>query len=378
MIPNEANIIKKARLLSYPTPFFFTSQEILEHNYKTFTHLFNNGEVYYALKSNADPKILDCLNRLDSGFEAASKFEIESLLEVGVEPTKIIYGTSVKPVSHIQFAYKIGVDRFAADSFEEIQKIAKHAPGARVFVRATVDDADSVFAFSERFGAPLHSIKDIMLEVNRLGLSTYGLSFHVGSQATHEEHWANAILAVKPTIESLHKDGVTLEVLNIGGGFPVVYNNHKHIPHLEDIVRGVHNVLHTLPYMPKIIMEPGRGISATSTVMVSEVISRTMRNGKTWLVLDGGIYNCLYEAMIHQGSTQYDVHVVSVPKKQTELMPCVLAGPTGDSLDIITRDILLPETVTVGDRLIFENAGAYTVTMACAFNGFPKPQLYID
>jgi ornithine decarboxylase len=377
MIPNEANILEKARGLSYPTPFFFTSKAVLKHNYETFTKLFSNGEVYYALKSNADPKILEYLSKLGSGFEAASKFEIESLLKVGVAPEKIIHGTSVKPASHIQFAYKIGIDRFAADSFEEIQKIAEHAPGARVFIRAIVDDADSVFAFSERFGAPLHSIKDILLEVARLGLKTYGLSFHVGSQATHEEHWANAILAVKPTIESLHKDGIDIEVLDIGGGFPVVYTNHKHIPHLEDIVKRVNNALHTLPYMPKIIMEPGRGISATSTVMVTEVISRTIRNGKTWLVLDGGIYNCLYEAMIHQGSTQYDVHTVKKSEKHTEMMPCVLAGPTGDSLDIITRDILLPETVEVGDRLIFENAGAYTVTMACNFNGFPKPKLYI-
>lgn len=377
MIPNEAEIIAKARTLGYPTPFFFTSKDVLRHNYETFTHLFDNGEVYYAIKSNADPKILALLKELGSGFEAASKFEIEALLNVGVDPQKIVYGTSVKPAEHIRFAAQVGVNRFAADSREEVEKIAEHAPGSRVFVRVIVDDADSVFAFSERFGAPAPSVKEIMLHARSLGLKLYGLSFHVGSQATHEEHWPNAIHAVRPIIQELYDEGIALEVLNIGGGFPVIYNNHKHIPHLESIVRRINGALHQLPYMPRIIMEPGRGISATTTVMVSEIISKTVRNGKTWLVIDGGIYNCLYEAMIHQGTTQYDVHTVAVPEEHVEMMPCVLAGPTGDSLDIITRDILLPSFVSVGDRLIFENAGAYTVTMSSPFNGFPKPELYL-
>lgn len=378
MIPNDvAEVIKKARRLRYPTPFFFTSKEALKHNYETFDKLFDNGEVYYALKANADPKILSYLNKLGSGFEAASFFEIKLMLDNGVKPQRIIYGTSVKPAEHIKKARKAGVDRFAADSKEEIDKIAANAPGSKVFVRAIVNDADSVFAFSERFGAPVETVVDLVLYVRKQGLQPYGISFHVGSQATHVEHWSDAILSLKPVIEELEEDGIILEMLDIGGGFPVVYSNHKQVPHLEDIVSKIHSALHILPYMPKIIMEPGRGLVAAATVMVSEVISRTMRRGKTWLVLDGGIYNCLYEAMIHQGTTQYDVYTQRASKKRVEPIPCVLAGPTGDSLDIITRDVTLPSSIEVGDRLIFENAGAYTVTMSSPFNGFPKPELYL-
>lgn len=377
MIPNELEVIEKARKLNYKTPFFFTSKKVLKHNYETFTHLFNNSEVYYAIKSNADLKILEYLKKLGSGFEAASFFEIKLLLDLGVKSTKIIYGTSVKPSEHIRLAKKAGIDRMAADSKEELDKIAKHAPGAKVFIRAIVNDSDSVFAFSERFGAPIEIIRDLLLYAKEQGLMPYGISFHVGSQALHAEHWSDAILSIKPVIEKLQKDGILLEILDIGGGFPVVYNNHKQVPQLSDIVGHVHNTLHTLPYMPKVIMEPGRGIVATSTVMVSEVISRTKRRGKDWLVLDGGVYNCLYEAMIHQGTTQYDVHTAKKARKDVELNPYVLAGPTGDSLDIITRDITLPSSINVGDRLIFENTGAYTITMSSPFNGFPKPELYL-
>jgi ornithine decarboxylase len=116
---------------------------------------------------------------------------------------------------------------------------------------------------------------------------------------------------------------------------------------------------------------------ATSTVLVSEVIARNDRANKPWLCLDAGIYNALYEAMIHQGATQFPVHPVVLPTPNEVPMICTLAGPTGDSLDIIARDVVLPDYIAVGDRLVFENAGAYSVTMASPFNGFPKPELYI-
>ncbi len=377
MIPNNAQILEEARALDYPTPFFYTSRDILKHNYHTFAHLLDNSEVYYALKANSDPKILNYLDELGSGFEAASSYEIDMLLKLGISPKKIIYGTSVKPVAHIKHAIKHGIDRFAADSAEELHKIAENAPGSKVLIRAVVDDTGSVFAFSERFGAPIETVKDLVLLVKHLELKTYAISFHVGSQATNANRWSNALNTIRPIIEELKSEGVTLEALDIGGGFPVAYYNHQNAPHLSEIVPLVNNTLHMLPYVPKIIVEPGRGIVASSTVMVTEVISRTIRGGKVWLVVDGGIYNALYEAMIHQGSTQYLVHPGSVQESKAS-MHATLAGPTGDSLDIIARDVELPDYIGVGDRLIFENTGAYTVTMSSPFNGFPKPELYIS
>lgn len=378
MVPNEHGLIAKAKRLDYPTPFFYTSKDILAHNYQIFTDLFDDAEIYYALKANSDPRILVRLDQLGCGFEAASAFEIDMLIKVGVYPHKIIYGTSLKPLDHIRRAARLGIDRFAADSKEEIEKIAAIAPGARVFIRAIVDDKGSVFTMSERFGSPVSEVKELILLARKLGLKAYGVSFYVGSQATMGERWAKGIATVRPVFEELKQEGVKLEVINIGGGFPVIYKNHSEAPHLREIVVNIHNELHKLPYIPKILMEPGRGIVASSTVTVATVIAKTTRQGQTWLCLDGGVYNCFYEAMIHQGATQYKVHPATVPETEADQMSCVLTGPTGDSLDIITRDARLPASVTIGDRLIFENTGAYTVTMASPFNGFPQPKLYFD
>lgn len=378
MIPNDVEILSQARLTNYPTPYFFTSRAVLKHNYETFVNLFDDAEIYYALKANGDPRILSYLDSIGCGFEAASYFEIDQLLQIGVQPHKIMYGTSVKPPEHIIKSFQVGVTRFAADSKEEIDKIASHAPGSRVFVRVIVDDAGSVFKMSERFGAPVTIAKELMLYARQKGLKLYGMSFYVGSQATQAKRWADGIRVIKPVIEELADEGITLEMINIGGGFPVLYDNHKEAPHLAEIVANIHNVLHQLPYIPKIIMEPGRGIVASSTVLVCTVISRSVRNGRVWLCLDAGIYNALYEAMIHQGSTAYTVNPFSPAPNNVKTMFCTIAGPTGDSLDIIARHAVVPEYIDVGDRLIFENTGAYTVTMASPFNGFPRPELYIS
>jgi diaminopimelate decarboxylase len=259
MIPNQENILDAVRLVDHPTPFFYTSRPVLKHNYHTFTQLFDGSEVYYAVKANSDPLILGYLAQIGCGFEAASSYEIDLLLKLGVDPAKIIYGTSVKPPEHIKHAAANGIERFAADSQEELEKLAEHAPGSKVFIRTIVDDTGSVFTFSERFGAPIETVKGLILWAKHLELKTYAL----------------------------------------------------------------------------------------------------------------------YEAMIHQGLTQYNVHPF-IEQKDSEMMHAVLAGPTGDSLDIIAREVELPDYISVGDKLIFENTGAYTVTMASPFNGFPKPELYIS
>ena len=262
-IVEQQDGLQQARLLRHETPFFFTSKNILRKNYHMFTHLFDEAEIYYALKANSDPKVLTYLSSLGCGFEAASAYEIELLLNLGVEPHKIVYGTSIKPAAHIRAAFEAGVNRFAADSREELEKIAQNAPGSRVFIRTIVDDTGSVFMMSERFGAPANTVKDLILYAHHLGLKTYGISFYVGSQAANDSMWANGVRSIKPILEDLLREGITLEVLNIGGGFPVRYDDSQVPPELKEIVTRIHNALHELPYMPRIIMEPGRAIVAT-------------------------------------------------------------------------------------------------------------------
>jgi ornithine decarboxylase len=377
-IKNTNDVLHQARVLNYKTPFFYTSREVLKNTYQSYEDLFDNAEICYALKANSDPMILSYLDSLGSSFEAASAYEVNILLGIGVNPARIVYGTSIKPAEHIRIAFGGGVKRFAADSKEELEKIAENAPGAKVYIRAIVDDAGSVFMMSERFGAPATEVRSLIHYARSLNLKAYGISFYVGSQAANANMWARGVHTVRPILDELAKEGIELEVLNIGGGFPVHYDTKEDVPELQEIVVGIHNALHGLPYMPKLMMEPGRGIVAPSTVLVTEVIARNDRFGKPWLCLDAGIYNALYEAMIHQGSTRYPIHMFNPPTEPVETQLFTIAGPTGDSLDILARDVELPAYIDVGDKLIVEHAGAYTIALASGFNGFPAPPLYIN
>jgi ornithine decarboxylase len=361
--------------LDYVTPFFVFSKRKIADTLNEFVECFPGAIIHYAMKANSEPEVLRTLHEAGSSFEVASAHELDLLREIPVPPENIIYGTSVKAASHIKAFFEYGVDRFAFDSFPEVKKIAAMAPGARVYVRASVDDTGSVFRFSEKFGADKESIAPLLRQARKFGLRPYGISFHVGSQATNPLAWANAINGLAPIIEHLASGGIKFEAINLGGGYPSAYASTEKTLRLKDIALGALKQYGKLPYRPQLILEPGRGIVGDSAILVSTVIARIERRGSPWLFLDAGVYNALYEALPFQGSTRYRVTAVR-SSRDCEKALFSLAGPTGDSPDVITREAMLPRAIDVGDRLIFHAVGAYSLAVASRFNGFPKPDVY--
>lgn len=361
--------------LPYKTPFFLFSRKKIINNYTQFKKFFPNSSIYYAMKANSEPEVLRILSDAGCGFEVASSFELALLKRIKVPCEKIIYGTSVKPGSHIRQLFKYGVDRFACDSFPELEKIAANAPGSRVYIRTVTNDAGSVFKFSTKFGTETSNIIPLLLRAKELGLIPYGISFHVGSQASDPDAWANTLLSLRSIIQELRHLGIQLEVLDIGGGYPCNYLSIKNMPTLKEIAKRTLRQYKKLPYSPEMILEPGRGMIADTGVLVANVIARVERRGSTWLFLDVGVYNGLFETMAYQGSTRYAVTNMRIAKNLEESL-FAIAGPTGDSPDVITREALLPEDTDVGDKLIIYDVGAYSVVMTNNFNGFPKPKVY--
>ncbi len=175
---------------------------------------------------------------------------------------------------------------------------------------------------------------------------------------------------------ALSQAGIKLEMLNLGGGFPCQYASTDIVPTLAEIGAEIAEQYQQLPYQPKLIVEPGRGIVAEAGVLVASVIARVPRRETTWLFLDAGVYNGLFEAMAYQGSTRYVVEAVRPSGRSGEAL-FALAGPTGDSPDVITREALLPADMDVGDKVIVRNAGAYSLSVTSEFNGFPRPAAYL-
>lgn len=206
-----------------PTPFFLFDRQALRRSYREFRRLFPNASVYYAMKANSHPDVLRTLADEGCCFEAASVHELHLLGELAIAPDRILYGSAVKPASHIAEFAGYGVRHFAADSAAELEKLVAIVPGAYVFVRAKVDDADSQFAFSEKFGAELIDIVPLFLRATHLKLRPVGISFHVGSQSRNPRSWAEAIRGLRSVLSDLADHGIRLEDLNLGGGFPCAY-----------------------------------------------------------------------------------------------------------------------------------------------------------
>ena len=361
--------------LRHETPFFMFSRKAIQERYREFQHLFPHATIHYAMKADDEKEILACLAEVGASFEAASVYELHLLKALHVPPDRILYGTSVKPASHIREFHEYGVNRFAFDSIQEIEKIAHIAPKARVYVRVSVNDTGSIYRFSEKFGTVHENIVPLLIRARELGLEHYGISFHVGSQAGNSAAWANAIESLIPILKHLEELGLPIEILDIGGGYPAPYPSNENNITLEEIAHSIEKACKKLPYKPRLIMEPGRAMVAESAVLVASAIARVDRIEHTWLFLDAGVYNGLFESLAYQGSVRYRMTCLR-PSFDVGEATFALAGPTGDSWDVVSREVHLPADIGVGDRIAFHDVGAYNLVMVGRFNGFPKPAVH--
>lgn len=325
------------------------------------------------MKSNPLSEILSTLSEVGCGFEIASTGELDKLLFLDVDPSRIIYSNPVKSRDSIAYAFGNGVGSFSFDSEQELQKLAEHAPGANVYMRVAVSESGSRFSMSEKFGVLLSQATDLALKVANFELNLVGLAFHVGSQAENSGQWQAAIAEVGEVIRELESEGIKLDFLNIGGGFPESYLEGQ-TPRLSDIATEVHAAIQQLPYTLRLYMEPGRRMVANSATLTTKVIARLERNKENWLFLDTSAYNSVFEAMIFQGNMRYNI---DPPNNRTGVPTnFVLTGPTCDSLDTISYNAQLPGDIQEGDSLVIKNVGAYSLTFASEFNGFEIPKAY--
>jgi ornithine decarboxylase len=361
------------------TPCLVLDVERVERNFASLRAALPLAQIYYAVKANPAPPVLERLVRLGSRFDAASFEEIAACLEAGALPAAISFGNTIKKVSAISRAHAAGVDMFAFDSAEELDKLARHAPGSRVYCRILVENAGADWPLSRKFGTSIETARDLMLQAGELGLDPYGLSFHVGSQQTDTTSYEAAIGRVAMLFTDLRDAGVNLRMVNLGGGFPVRYRDE--VPGIDDFGRAIMRAMtdHFGNALPDMVIEPGRFIVADAGVVSAEVVlvSRRDRNDPVrWVYLDigrfGGLAETEGEAIRYRITTPHDGGAAG---------PVAIAGPTCDGADILYErsNYRLPMALTCGDRVELLATGAYVTTYASQrFNGFfPLAEHYI-
>jgi len=361
------------------TPCLVFDVDRVDANFRALRAALPLAHIYYAVKANPAPAILKRLAHLGSSFDAASIEEIDACLAAGAAPASISFGNTVKKIAAIRRAHEAGVPLYAFDALEELEKLARHAPGRRVYCRLLVENAGAEWPLSRKFGTTVENARELMLRAGDLGLEPYGLSFHVGSQQTSTASYEAAIGKVAMLFTDLREAGVNLRMVNLGGGFPTQYRDA--VPGLDEFSLAIMGAMtrHFGNALPEMLIEPGRFIVGDAGVVSAEVVLVSRKDRKDpvrWVYLDigrfGGLAETEGEAIKYRITTTHDGEPTG---------PVAIAGPTCDGADILYEhsNYRLPLALHGGEKVQLHATGAYVTTYASQrFNGFaPLAEYYI-
>src|ERR1700728_4691668 len=204
-------------------PCLVVDLDVVRENYQNFAKALPDTKVFYAVKANPAPEILKLLVGLGCCFDVASIAETHDVLAAGASPDRISYGNTIKKEREIAEAFRLGVTLFAVDCEAEVEKVARAAPGARVICRIHCDGSGAEWPLSRKFGCEPDYAADILEAAHKRGLVPYGISFHVGSQQHNVQAWDHALASTAAIFRACAERGITLAMVNLGGGFPAKY-----------------------------------------------------------------------------------------------------------------------------------------------------------
>ena len=358
-------------------PCLVVDLDVVRDNYNAFAKALPDTRVFYAVKANPAPEVLTLLAKLGSCFDTASVAETEMALAAGASPDRVSFGNTIKKERDIARAFALGVRLYAVDCKAEVEKVARAAPGSKVFCRILSDCAGAEWPLSRKFGCEPGMAVDVLEHALKLGLEPHGVSFHVGSQQRNQHAWDRALASAAAVFKECGERGMNLAMVNLGGGFPTKYL--KNVPSVKTYGTAIFKALrkHFGNRIPETIIEPGRGMVGNAGVIESEVVlvsKKSEEDDVRWVYLDIGKFGGLAETM--DESIRYPIRT---PRDGDAMAPCVLAGPTCDSADVLyeKQPYPLPVSLEIGDKVLIEGTGAYTATYSSvAFNGFAPLKTY--
>lgn len=348
-------------------PFYIIDLGEVTNAYTTWMRLLPEVKPYYAMKSNPNVVMIEALASLGANFDCASENEMKTIIEITKDPSRIIFANPCKMSSQIRYARANDVDFMTFDCEEELYKIKLYHPYAKLVLRLAVDDSKSVCKFNKKFGCMLTEVEELLTIAKMLKLDVVGFSFHVGSGCSCADRFYEAIRDCREATDIATRLGISITVIDIGGGFPGTDTTVK----FEDIAKRVNDGISDFfgDGTVKFIAEPGRYFSERSHTLVLNVIGkkRAIENNEKMIIyyLNDGVYNSFNCIMFDYSKPI----ILPFNERDGKLINSRLFGPTCDSIDLIADNIMLPE-LAIGEWVYVENFGAYTVSASSGFNGF--------
>ncbi len=373
---------------SFGTPTIVYDEAQIRNQMRRYHSAFQQNDIGYVLSYAS--KAFTCIQMVklaqseDFDLDVVSEGELYTALEAGFDPKRIHFHGNNKTKQEIRYAIESGIGYFVVDALDEIDLIERYAtdtvevlvrvnPGVEAHTHEFIQTGQekSKFGLSLKHGLALQAIKKIQASQQ---LHFKGIHFHIGSQI---EETTGMIETAKMVLHWLKENDISIELLNLGGGFSVKYVE-SHRPFnietgITEIVQAIKATCHQLDYpIPTLSIEPGRSIVAEAGVTLYEVGSiKEIPNVNKYVSIDGGMSDHIRTALY---DAQYQVLLVNRQEEADETV--TLAGKLCESGDILIHEANLPSSVKRGDYLAVLTTGAYHYSMTSNYNQIQKPSVF--
>lgn len=347
------------------TPLICVSRSAVRRNFEALRDGLPGVEFYYAAKSNPDATLLRTLREAGCQIDVCSVGELQAALEAGFTPDQMLHTHPCKTLDNLLTCYNAGLRWFVYDNEIELEKMHRYTPDVTLLLRVAMSSASSLINLSAKFGCAPSEAVDLLLKAKAKGMHVNGLEFHVGSQTTSPDDYDIAFGRIRRIYDEALAAGIELEVIDFGGGLPAPYRDA--VLTLDTFCDSLRQSLdrHFGDLPVRLVAEPGRGISAETSTLVTSVIGKSVRpNGKTQYIIDDGLYGS-FSGKVYD---HVDYPLLAEDGLVRPTYECIVAGPTCDSTDVVCADQELPD-MEIGEILLVPSMGAYTNASASTFNG---------
>lgn len=369
------------------TPFYYYDTELLRKTLDTINSeagKYENFCIHYAIKANANPKILRIISEAGLGADCVSGNEIKAAIEAGFPAEKIVYAGVAKTDKEILLGIDNDIFCFNCESIEELEIIqqlaASRGKKARIACRINPDvgahtHANITTGLAEnKFGIPMADMeKVIMLARNMTNIEFVGLHFHIGSQILQMDDFEALCNRVNELQDRLEEQGITMQNINVGGGLGIDYEDPDSAP-IPDFHAFFEAYAKRLKVRPgqKVHFEPGRSVVGQMGSLIARTIYIKKGTNKDFCILDAGMTELIRPALY---GAFHSIMNISNPDGIKKVYDVV--GPICESSDVFAKDYSMEETHR-GDFIAIRSAGAYGEIMASQYNCRPLPVGYIS
>ncbi len=359
------------------TPFYLYSYHTLVRHFTVFDEAFKGIPhlVCYSAKANSNLALLRLFVKLGGGVDVVSGGELYRALKSGADPKKIVFSGVGKREDEIQYALEVGILMFNVESFQEIQKInelagrlGKKAPVA-VRVNPDIDPKTHPYISTglkqNKFGIDILQAEAAYRLASQLpALRVVGIDCHIGSQLVEVEPVIDALRKLKQLVESLRREGMDIQYLDLGGGLGITYEDEEP-PHPVEYAQ---NILDEIKgFGCTLILEPGRVIVGNAGILVTRVLYTKENEEKKFVIIDAGMNDLVRPS--YYGSYHQILPVAQKPGEE-EIVADVV-GPICESTDFLAKGRKIPRTHP-GELMAVMSAGAYGFSMSTNYNSRPR------